>query len=390
MNMMKKVMVINVEKEFNLEKSVCNHGFFMMLPNQWAPCSYSFRRPLRLADGCSSVMVSISSSTLDHQHLIIRAEKPASLSDSDRDLIRKQVVRMLRLTNKDEIDVRKFQEAHPQAASKGFGRLFRAPDLFEDIIKAILLCNTSWNRTLEMCQYLCELQAELHSGMHKDVLLAQDCNKSADTTVRPRTINEYFRSCKRSTSKINLRALGNFPSSKELAGLSEEFLKQRCNLGLRAKFIIEVANLVENGELNLGDLELELEESFDEASYDNNIRDKLMALKGVGPFATNNILMCMGDYRNIPIDTETIKHLCEVHDRKDARQVYDKFAPYQCLAYWYELVESYERKLGQKLSKLCPSNYHKVATSYLSSNTNKEKESTSTVTATKRKRSSSR
>lgn len=149
-----------------------------------------------------------------------------------------------------------------------------------------------------MCQYLCELQAELESGMHKDCASAP--------TIKPRKINDFFRSCKKTTSKVNLRALGNFPSSKELADLSEEFLKKRCNLGFRAKYIIQLAQLVEKGQL---DVELDKLTSFDD--YDD-IRMKMMKLKGIGSFATANILMCMGDYRNIPTDTETIKHLREV------------------------------------------------------------------------------
>lgn len=45
--------------KFNLENAVCNHGFFMMPPNQWNPVTKSFRRPLRLADSITSVFVSI-------------------------------------------------------------------------------------------------------------------------------------------------------------------------------------------------------------------------------------------------------------------------------------------------------------------------------------------
>lgn len=45
---------------FNMERSVCNHGLFMMPPNVWMPSTKSLCRPLRLADSSTSVSVTIS------------------------------------------------------------------------------------------------------------------------------------------------------------------------------------------------------------------------------------------------------------------------------------------------------------------------------------------
>lgn len=132
---------------FNLEEAICNHGFFMMSPNNWIPSSKSLQRPLRLSDSTKSINVSIS---IDEQNcLIARAldddvnEVVSKLTAADRQVIRKQITRMLRLTERDEKDVSDFQNIHQQAKQKGFGRLFRSPSLFEDIVKSILLCNSS-------------------------------------------------------------------------------------------------------------------------------------------------------------------------------------------------------------------------------------------------------
>lgn len=88
--------------------------------------------------------------SIDEQNcLIARAldddvnEVVSKLTAADRQVIRKQITRMLRLTERDEKDVRDFQNIHQQAKQKGFGRLFRSPSLFEDIVKSILLCNSS-------------------------------------------------------------------------------------------------------------------------------------------------------------------------------------------------------------------------------------------------------
>ncbi|CAI5969314.1 unnamed protein product [Closterium sp. NIES-65] len=52
-----------------------------------------------------------------------------------------QVRRMLRLSPTCQAAVHAFHRRHPAAAAAGFGRLFRSPSLFEDIVKAQLLCN---------------------------------------------------------------------------------------------------------------------------------------------------------------------------------------------------------------------------------------------------------
>ncbi|XP_074365085.1 uncharacterized protein LOC141706169 isoform X2 [Apium graveolens] len=68
---------------------------------------------------------------------------------------------MLRLSQEEEHNVREFQEMYSEAKKKGFGRLFRSPTLFEDMVKCILLCNCQWSRTLSMARALCELQMEV-------------------------------------------------------------------------------------------------------------------------------------------------------------------------------------------------------------------------------------
>lgn len=55
-----------------------------------------------------------------------------------------QVRRMLRLLPGDAHHISRFQGMHPPAREAGFGRLFRSPTLFEDMLKSILLCNCGY------------------------------------------------------------------------------------------------------------------------------------------------------------------------------------------------------------------------------------------------------
>ena len=52
-----------------------------------------------------------------------------------------QVCRMLRLSSSEQQKVLSFQKLHSVARAEGFGRLFRSPTVWEDLIKSILLCN---------------------------------------------------------------------------------------------------------------------------------------------------------------------------------------------------------------------------------------------------------
>uniref|UniRef100_A0A7N2QY19 Uncharacterized protein n=1 Tax=Quercus lobata TaxID=97700 RepID=A0A7N2QY19_QUELO len=124
---------------FNLEDAVCNHGFFMMAPNSWIPSTKTLQRPLRLANS-TSVMVSISHPP-NNSSILIQVHDIQNVSLEDEKAILKQVGRMLRISEGDERNVREFQNMHPEAKKKGFGRLFRSPTLFEDAVKSILLCN---------------------------------------------------------------------------------------------------------------------------------------------------------------------------------------------------------------------------------------------------------
>ncbi|KAA8544446.1 hypothetical protein F0562_022514 [Nyssa sinensis] len=159
---------------------------------------------------------------------------------------------------------------------------------------------------------------------------------------------------------ISDQSLGNFPTPKELASLNVEILRKYCNLGLRAAHILKFAQSVESGKLNLK----KFEEVCDSASYEK-LYGILKNVKGFGPFASATVLMCIGYYEKVPHDTETIRHLSQIHaiqkcNKRNVgsiiKRIYGKYAPFQCLAYWLELLDYYEKQFG-RLSELPVSSY---------------------------------
>ncbi|GAV81421.1 hypothetical protein CFOL_v3_24876, partial [Cephalotus follicularis] len=344
----------------------------MMAPNLWLPSIKTLKRPLRLADSITCVIVSISHPP-NCTFLIVKVHDTQLVSSQDQQAILEQVARMLRISERDERSLRDFHGVHAAAKERGFGRIFRSPSLFEDTIKSILLCNCRWQRTLDMCRALCELQSNLNeSSRIKSVCIesAEDNTRKGLKIKQAIIVPGKTKKCANASSHFQLsnsrvQSMGNFPSPRELASLDKDFLNARCNLGYRARNIVKLAKDVESGRLKLN----KFEEAIDAASYEN-VLSRLKKIKGLGTFACANVLMCIGFYQMVPIDTETFRHFLEVHGKeaagsyraieKDVQKTYDKYGPFQSLAYWLELLDYYENRLG-KLSDLPASGYHTVS-----------------------------
>ncbi|MCL7043362.1 hypothetical protein MKW94_013453 [Papaver nudicaule] len=276
---------------------------------------------------------------------------------------------------------------------RGFGRVFRSPCLFEDMVKCILLCNCQWPRTLSMARALCELQLKL-----KSPLVAEAASKGLDSNASaehflPNTPN--VREKKRKNVMTGIRQtdsgsnsskgevesdgsydycapfetlkesrlegskssceIGDFPNAAELANLDDQFLAKQCGLGYRAARIVKLARSIVEGKLQLEKLEEEMVTSGAVPSVYDKLASQLSEIDGFGSFTCANVLMCMGFYQAIPSDSETIRHLKKVHRINCTNQtvqstvdkVYGKYEPFQFLAYWSEVWHFYEETFGK-------------------------------------------
>uniref|UniRef100_A0ACD5UJH7 Uncharacterized protein n=1 Tax=Avena sativa TaxID=4498 RepID=A0ACD5UJH7_AVESA len=417
---------------FDLEAAVCSHGLFMMAPNRWDPASRALLRPLRLAsDSSTSLLARISHHPArPSQALHVSVFGADALSPLDQDCILEQVRRMLRLSAEDDMLVAEFQAMHAAAREAGFGRIFRSPTLFEDMVKCILLCNCQWSRTLSMATALCDLQSELtcssgtgNSQLRTPPIREHKRKRSTNQNVRVKLetkFNELERledpklAISKDSREItdtsndltllepnrNLASLpsvaseagsvcddpsalsfssdtsledfiGDFPTPEELANLDAEFLAKRCNLGYRAERIVLLARSIVEGKICTHNLEemhgMSLpatEELSTIPSTYEKLDKELTTISGFGPFTRANVLMCMGFFHMIPADTETIRHLKQCHKKvstiksvhMELHKIYGKYAPFQFLAYWFELWGFYDKKFG-KISEMDPSKY---------------------------------
>ncbi|KAI5064837.1 hypothetical protein GOP47_0019532 [Adiantum capillus-veneris] len=395
-------LAVPVPHDFSLQKAVCSYGFFMMAPNSWVfstATNSCLERPLRLPDG-RAVSTKIFESGCKLHICVLGVQL---ISEAEKNHISAQVSRMLRLSETESCAIAAFHALHLQAKEDGFGRLFRSPTLFEDMIKSLLLCNCGWSRTLTMARALCELQAELKgpplgyrdksadqlpwpvTPESREVKRKRTSKKRRYSTAR--RLLKLDETCQERTSHQEVvgrsplyqeenvsarmdadlcggnaplsdlraapcQAVGAFPTPEELCDLDAKFLAKRCGLGYRAQSIVKLAKDICDGVVDLQSLE----NAETDPSLRLDARKQLLQIHGFGPFTSANILMCMGEYGIIPADTETVRHLKQVHGRSkctsasvsdDVATLYAPFAPYQFLSYWFELWASYEQKFGR-------------------------------------------
>jgi 3-methyladenine DNA glycosylase/8-oxoguanine DNA glycosylase len=175
------------------------------------------------------------------------------------------------------------------------GRVLRSPTLFEDTVKTILTTNTSWAGTIRMVKALV--------GQFGTPL-------PADPTRRA------------------------FPTPDQLAATDTDVLRSATGLGYRAPYVLELSRAVASGRLNL--------EGFKAANMPTpELRQQLLAIKGVGDYAAANLLMLLGRYDFVPVDSWALKIVShewyegQPVSRTEVEAAFEHWGVWKGLAYWF-------------------------------------------------------
>jgi len=125
-----------------------------------------------------------------------------------------------------------------------------------------------------------------------------------------------------------------FPAAQVLfkAGLPE--LQQQAGLGYRAKFLYRLARASAAGEVDL--------EAFKHDSRPTaEIRKHLLTLPGIGPYAAANILVLLGRYDYVALDSWVRRIVTkgwfggtQVSDG-EILAAFERFGKWQALVYWF-------------------------------------------------------
>lgn len=342
---MPTTLTLAVPDDYVLARDVCSYGYFLLEPNRWDPGQRTFTRVLLLPGGPArfvldqpSPRASSSKPAAGHAAPIAQASEllaPAgralrgrcdrTLDANDRAHARAQLVRMLRLDEPADT-IARFHTLDPRWRSLGRGRLMRSPTLFEDVIKTVTSCNVQWPSTITMNQRLC-------------AVLGKRCSSApprARTPAHPGPTHA-------------------FPGPRTLARARATTLRGRCRTGYRDQRMIELARIFGQGPRARSTApSLDLRWIEDPSTPDALVRDALLQLPGIGPYAAHNILQLLGRYGQLPLDTESVRHGRSVlgmqgTDAQVMRLVDAHFRPFgehAFRSYWFELWEFYERRRG--------------------------------------------
>ncbi len=270
-------------RRFDFPKLVLAHGWAFLPPFDWSDKDRVLRRLIRLPDD-QCVPVRIRAAAHGGKS-VLRVEAEARLSPAERQVVRAQVRRMLCL-DQDFSEFHAMCRGDPVlgfACRVKFGGLLRSPTAFEDLVKTVCTTNCDWRNTKKMADALCALDG------------------------------------------------GGFPTPELVLRHSTRQLAARVPLGYRAPTVRTVAKLT-------ADCKLPLDQWAAAGDWDR-VRSSLAAIRGVGPYSVNHMLVLLGWYGDIPVDSEVLQYLRDTHfggravPAEKAVQPYGRYGQYRFLAY---------------------------------------------------------
>jgi 3-methyladenine DNA glycosylase/8-oxoguanine DNA glycosylase len=191
-------------------------------------------------------------------------------------------------------------------AARGAGRLLRSATVFEDVVKTIATTNCAWGATVRMVGALVEHLGEPAAGAEQE--------------------GPYGRA---------------FPTPTAMAEASDGFYKDVVRAGYRGPYFRALAGSVASGDLDLEELATAPAEELP----DQDVAARLLAIPGVGPYAAAHIMMLVGRYTPLILDSWTRPKYARVNGRKASDKTIERrfrrYGPYAGLAFWLYLTRDW-------------------------------------------------
>ena len=289
----------------DLRRVFLSHGIAELPPMRLDQAAWTFEITLPLPDSTPRT-VAISQARPGHG-LVTVADQPMTTRIGAA--IMAQVRHVLSL----DVDLSAFYAAASRDPDLGWvvqgaGRMVRSPTVFEDVVKTICTTNTSWGGTTRMVNALVEHLGEKAPNAPLD--------------------GPYGRA---------------FPTPQAMADAPETFYKKVAGAGYRGPYLRQLARDVAGHRI---DLERLASISPDDLSDDDMDRE-LQALPGVGPYAAAHIMLMLGRYDRLILDSWTRPKYARLTGRKrpvSDRTMIRRFQPYgryAGLAFWLFLTRDW-------------------------------------------------
>jgi 3-methyladenine DNA glycosylase/8-oxoguanine DNA glycosylase len=192
-------------------------------------------------------------------------------------------------------------------AAQGAGRMIRSPTVFEDVVKTICTTNCAWSATVRMVSALVQ-----HLG-----------------EAAPAAAGEgpYGRA---------------FPAPAAMAEADDSFYRDVVRAGYRGPYLRSLAASVAAGEIELE----ELGRATPEELPDDEVAERLLALPGVGPYATAHVMMMLGRYSRLILDSWTRPKYASLNGGRAVKDAtierrFRRYGRYAGLAFWLHLTRDW-------------------------------------------------
>jgi 3-methyladenine DNA glycosylase/8-oxoguanine DNA glycosylase len=281
----------------DLARTIRSHGLSSLPPSSWGESGAEYRTTLPLEDGRARTAVIRQGA---HGIATVEVVGPPP---SARDLaaLARRVTHVLRL---DE-DLSAFYalvagDEGLAWARAGAGRMMRSASAFEDVVKTICTTNCTWSATVRMVSALVE-----HLGVRAP--------GAPPTGPAGRA----------------------FPTPAAMAGADDEFYTGVVRAGYRGAYLRRLAQDVADGTIDL--------EAWGRATRaelpDDELARRLLALPGVGPYAAAHVMMMLGRYSRLTLDSSTRPKYARLVGRRTASDTaiarrFRRYGPWAGLAFW--------------------------------------------------------
>ena len=282
----------------DLARTLLSHGVADLPPNEIAPDGSLLSTVLTAGDGAWLVELSADGAGRARLGAPSGATVP---STAHRPTLSAQIRHMLRL-DEDLSAFYAVAAADPGLAwvVAGAGRMLSSPTVFEDLMKTICTTNCAWSATVRMVSAL---------------------------------VGELGRAA---AGRPGRRA---FPGPATLADAGDAFFRDVARAGYRGPYLRAVADDVASGTLDLEALR-------DPALADQEVADRLLQIAGVGPYAMAHMMMLLGRYRPLILDSWTRPKYRRVSGRpritdRGIERAFRRYRQFAGLAFWLVLTEDW-------------------------------------------------
>jgi N-glycosylase/DNA lyase len=271
----------------DLGRTLLSHGFVELPPMRLDEDVPALEVTL-LADGRTARTIDIRAGRKGHVRITVLGSAPSQRL-ADRLLDRARHVLAL-----DE-DLSAFYDLVSADtdlawARAGAGRLVRSPTVFEDVIKTICTTNTVWSATTKMVRSLVTNLGPAAPGGRQA-----------------------------------------FPTPEAMAEQEVQFYTETVRAGYRGPYLRTIAT-------DIAEQRLDLEALLDPELPDAEVEARLLALPGIGPYATAQMLMLLGRYSRLILDSWSRPKYAKLRGRKASDKTIERrfrrYKRYAGLAFW--------------------------------------------------------